>query len=338
MLDRELDDGLLDDDNASFSSHDLRSSGYSRETPFSDDFSEQVPPAIFNGQDSKTIIPSENGAFERPPLMTQRAFHLINESGKRKELNANEAQEPYNYDNGYQFENQYENQAFYYREQESSDDEGHDQYNRKYNGHENGVNYHQTLPNDVDVDADEGFEQYGSYSPHQHLQGQASPQHGMYGYHSPQPKYPHSTLTEDNSNHGGYNLNEDYGGYNEEQAYSQAPVQNIYAHDADSIQYSNEQNHHRMDTPGNYRVHYHGHHERYPHASDRRTVREEQGRSDSENGFSRDGAQDTTQLQILYKGRGRKIEELTQKLQNQEEEMAKEIRILKHQIAMMKGL
>ena len=126
MLDRELDDGLLDDDNASFSSHDLRSSGYSRETPFSDDFSEQVPPAIFNGQDSKTIIPSENGAFERPPLMTQRAFHLINESGKRKELNANEAQGPYNYDNGYQFENQYENQAFYYREQESPDDEGHD--------------------------------------------------------------------------------------------------------------------------------------------------------------------------------------------------------------------
>ena len=62
-------------------------------------------------------------------------------------------------------------------------------------------------------------------------------------------------------------------------------------------------------------------------------MREEQGRSDSEN-----GAQDTTQLQILYKARGRKIEELTQKLQNQEEEMAKEIRILKHQIAMMKGL
>ena len=67
-------------------------------------------------------------------------------------------------------------------------------------------------------------------------------------------------------------------------------------------------------------------------------MREEQGRSDSENGFSLDGAQDTTQLQILYKARGRKVEELTQKLQNQEEEMAKEIRILKHQIAMMKGL
>ncbi|PFX29611.1 Centrosomal protein of 152 kDa [Stylophora pistillata] len=324
LLDRELDDGLLDDDNASFSSHDPRSSGYSRETPFSDEISEQVPPAIFNRQDSKRIIPSENGAFERPSLMTQRAFQLVSESGKSKVLNPNEAQEPYDYHPGHQYENQYETQAYYHREQESPDDEGHDRYNQNYNGYENGVNYYQTLPNDVDVD--QGFEQYGSYSPHQNIQGKASPQNDA----------SYSNLSEDSSNHGGYNLDEDYGGYIDKGTYSQAPVQTLYTQDADNTQYSNEQNFYRIDTPGNYRVHYHGHHERFPHANNRVTKREEQGRNDSENGFSGDGTQDTTQLQILYKARGRKIEELTQKLQNQEEEMAKEIRILKHQIALMK--
>ena len=335
LLDRELDDGLLDDDNASFSSHDLRSSGYSRDTPFSEDFSEQAPQAIFNGQDSRKIIPSERGAFERPPLMTQRAFHFINGSGKTQDLNMNGVHEPYNYNAGHQYENHYGNQGHYYRDQESPYDGDVDGYKQNYDGNEDGVNDYQMLPNDDDVD--EGFEQYGNYSPHQTMQGQVPTQQDSYHYHSSQPNYPHSNFNKDNSSSGGHDFNEDYRGYIEEGTYEQDPVQNIYGNSTENMQYANEQNHYRIDTPGNYRVRYEGQQDSFPRASDRGSDRHEQERNDIENGFSEDVAQGTVQLQILYKARGRKIEELVQKLQNQEEEMAKEIRILNHQNAMIKG-
>lgn len=329
LLNSELDDGLLDDDNASFSSHDLRSSGYSRDTPISADFSEQAPQTIFNGQDAKTIIPSERGAFERPPLITQRAFHFINGSGQNQDLN-----QPYNYNTGHQYENHYDDQGYYnhYREQESPHDGQVNGYNQNYDHGEGGVNSYRTSPDD---DVDEGFEQYSSYNPPQAIQGQAPLQQDSYhDYNHPQPRYPGSNFDEGNDSSGGHDFNEDYRGYTDEG--SQGPAQNIYDNAAESV-HANDQNHYRIDTPGNYRVQYHGQQEAFPHISDRGSDRHVKEKSEIANGFSEDGAQDIAQLQILYKARGRKLEDLTWKLQNLEEEMAKEIQILNHHNAMMKG-
>lgn len=45
----------------------------------------------------------------------------------------------------------------------------------------------------------------------------------------------------------------------------------------------------------------------------------------------------TAQLQILYQARGRKIEELSEKLNEREEELGRQIRVLNHQLVMLKG-
>lgn len=46
----------------------------------------------------------------------------------------------------------------------------------------------------------------------------------------------------------------------------------------------------------------------------------------------------TAQLQVLYQARGRKIEELSEKLNEREEELGRQIRVLNHQLVMLKGL
>lgn len=315
LLNRELDDGLLDDDNASFSSHDLRSSGYSRDTPFSDDFSEQAPETFFNGQDAKKIVPSERGAFERPPLITQRAFPVINGSGQNQDLDR--INQPYNYDTRHQYEGHYDNQGYYnYRGQGSPYNGLVDGYEQSYDHHQGGVNDYRTSPDYMD----EGINHYGDYNPPQTMQGQ-------HHYPPSQSNYPASNLDEGNNSSGNRDFNEDYIGYDE----GGSEGQNIYDNGAPSV---NEQNYYRIDTPGNYRVQYHGQHESIPHVSDRGSERHT---NEIANGFSEDGTQDIVQLQILYKARGRKLEELTQMLKNQEEEMTKEIRVLNHQNAMMKG-
>lgn len=327
LLNSELDDGLLDDDNASFSSHDLRSSGYSRDTPFSDDFSEHAPQTIFNGHDAKKIIPSERGAFERPPLITQRAFHVINGSGQGQDLNMNRINQPYSYDARHHYEDHYGNPGYYdSRGQGSPYNNGQvDGYEQSYNHSKGGANDYRTSPDDMD----ERFDQYGNYNPPQEtMQGQSPLLQDSHHYHPSQSNYPGSNFNEGNNSPGNHDFNEDYTGYNEEGFEGQ----NTYNNGAPSV---NEQNHYRIDTPGNYRVQYHGQHERFPHVSDRGSDRHT---NEIANGFSEDGTQDIVQLQILYKARGRKLEELTQMLKNQEEEMMKEIRILNHQNAMMKGM
>lgn len=326
LLNSELDDGLLDDDNASFSSHDLRSSGYSRDTPFSEDFSEQVPQTIFNGQDTKTIIPSERGAFERPSLITQRAFNFINGSGQ----NQDRITQQYSHDARHdQYGDYYDNQGYYnYREQESPYDGQVDGYEQNYDDHNGGGgNNYQTSPDDDDVN--EGFDQYGNYNPQQTIQGQPPLSQDSYHYHSSQPHYPSSNFNEGINSSGDRDFNQDYRGYNQEGLHGQ----NVYDNGTESTQ-----NHYRMDTPGNYRVQYQGQHEPFPRISDRDSDRHIKESNEIGNGFSEDAARDIVQLQILYKARGRKLEELTQMLKNQEEEMTKEIRILNHQNAMMKGI
>jgi len=312
LLNSELDDGLLDDDNASFSSHDLRSSGYSRDTPFSEDFSEQAPQTFFNGQDAKMIIPSERGAFERPPLITQRAFHVINGSGQNQEFDR--INQPYSYDTRHQYEDHYDSPSYYdYRGQGSP-------YNVQVDGYEHqegGANDYRTSPDDVD----EGIGHYGNYNPEQTMQGQ-------HHYPPSQSNYPASNLNEGNKSSGNHGFNEDYRGYDE----GGSEGQNIYDNGVPNV--PNEQKYYRIDTPGNYRVQYHGQHESNSHVSDKGSERHT---NETANGFSEDGARDIVQLQILYKARGRKLEELTQMLKNQEEEMTKEIRVLNHQNAMMKG-
>lgn len=314
LLNSELDDGLLDDDNASFSSHDLRSSGYSRDTPFSDDFSEEAPQTFFNRQDAKNIIPSERGAFDRPPLITQRAFHVINGSGQNQDLDR--INQPYNYDTRHQYEDHYDNAGYYdYRGQGSPYNGQVDGYEQRYDHHEGGGNDYHTSPDGMD----EGFDHYGNYSAPQLMQGQH--------HYPPQSNHPVSNFDEGNNSSGDHNFNDNYRGYDK----GGSEGQNLFDSSAPSV---NEQNYYRIDTPGNYRVQYHGQHESVPHVSDRGSDRHT---NETGNGFSEDGAQDIVQLQILYKARGRKLQELTQTLKNQEEEMTKEIRILNHQNAMMKG-
>ena len=315
LLNSELDDGLLDDDNSSFSSHDLRSSGYSRDTPFSDDFSEQAPQTFFNRQDAKNIIPSERGAFDRPPLITQRAFHVINGSGQNQDLDR--INQPYSYDTRQQYEDHYDDPGTYYdyRGQGSPYNGQADGYEQSYDHHEGGANDYHTTPDDMD----EGLDHYGSYNAAQTMQGQH--------YYPHQSNNPASNFDEGNNSSGDHNFNEDYRGYDG----GGSEGQNIYDNSAPSV---NEQNYYRIDTPSNYRVQYHGQNESIPHVSDRSSDRQT---NEVGNGFSEDGARDIVQLQILYKARGRKLEELTQMLKNQEEEMTKEIRILNHQNAMMKG-
>ena len=319
LLNSELDDGLLDDDNASFSSHDLRSSGYSRDTPFSDhDFSEQAPQTIFNGQDAKKIIPSESGAFERPPLITQRAFHVINGSGQKQDLDVGRVNQPYSYDPRHQYEDHFDHPGYYgHRGQGGPYNEQVDGYEQSYDHHEGVANVYHSLTDDTD----EGFGQYINYNPPQITQGQHHypPSHSNY--------HPASNYDQGNNSSGNHNFSEDYRGYDKEHTEGQ----NIYDSGAPSV---NEQNYYRLETPGNYRVQYNGQHESIPHVSDRGSDRHT---NETPNGYSEDGARDTVQLQILYKARGRKLEELTQMLKNQEEEMTKEIRVLNHQNALMKG-
>lgn len=45
----------------------------------------------------------------------------------------------------------------------------------------------------------------------------------------------------------------------------------------------------------------------------------------------------TAQLQVLYQARGRKIQELSEKLNEREEELGRQIRVLNHQMIMLKG-
>ena len=313
LLNSELDDGLLDDDNASFSSHDLRSSGYSRDTPFSDDFSEQAPQTFFSGQDAAKIIPTERGAFDRRPLITQRAFHVINGSGQNQDLDR--INRPYSYDTRHQYEDHDDPGYYDYRGHGSPYNGQVDGYEQSYGHHGGDVNDYHTSPSDLD----EGFDHYGDYNAPQTMQRQH--------HYPPQSNHPASNFDEGNNSSGDHNFNEDYRGFDE----GGSEGQNIYDNGAPSV---NEQNYYRIDTPGNYRVQYTGQHESIPHVSDRGSERHA---SEIANGFSEDGAQDIVQLQILYKARGRKLEELTQMLKNQEEEMTKEVRILNHQNAMMKG-
>lgn len=328
LLNSELDDGLLDDDNASFSSHDLRSSGYSQDTPYSEDFTEQEHQTIINGQETKTLIPSEGGAFERPPLVTQRAFHFINGSGQNQDSNAGMINQPYKYDSGHHYEQHHDHPVYFgyreqgssfdgqvdtykqsdyshpgyfgYREQESPFDDQVDEHKQSFD-HSGGDSNYPKSPDDDDVD--EEFEQYGTYQPH----------------------YPTANGSDV------HDFDEDYGGYTGEDTSGHG--QNLYDNSAKNV---DDENHYRMDTPGNYRVQYHKQNEAFPRISDRGSDRHATQTNKVANDFLGDGSQDV-QLQILYKARGRKIEELTRKLESQEEEMTKQIRVLNHQNALMKG-
>lgn len=313
----------MDDDNASFSSHDLRSSGYSRDTPYSEDFNEHE--TILNGQDTKTLVPSERGAFERPSLITQRAFHFINGSGQNQSSNTGEANQPYNFDPRHHYEQSYQHPDYYeYRRQENPFDGQVHEYNQDYDPNGGDTNY----PTSPDDDVDEGFEQYGGYHLDQVLQGQFPSQQE---YHYPQSHYKVGNFTDQNNGSDDHDFKIGHRDYAE--GGTQGHGQNLCSNGNNN---PNDQNNYRMDTPGNYRVQYHAQHEPYPRAGGTGSDRHVNEVNSVANGFLEDGSQDV-QLQILYKARGRKIEELTRKLESQEEEMTKEIRVLNHQIALMKG-
>lgn len=333
MLNSELDDGLLEDDNASFSSHDLRSSGYSRGTPYSDDFTEQEQQTILNGHDPKKLIPSERGAFERPPpLITQRAFHFINGSGQNDDSNSGMLiQQHNNYDQEHQEIDGYNHQGYYeYREEESPFDGQVDEYSQNFHQQEGGSNY-RTSP--IGDDVDKAYEQYGNYHPHFGVQRQFPSHQEAQNQRYHQSQYPAGNFSKQINVPSGDDFYRDYGGYDEGEG-TISPDQNVHDDDADN---TNVPNHYRMDTLGNYQVQYYAQHEPTSRIHDRGSDRHVTERNDISTGYSGSGTQDV-QLQILYKARGRKIEELTRELESQEDEMTKEIRVLNHQIALIKGM
>ena len=333
LLNSELDDGLLEDDNASFSSHDLRSSGYSRDTPYSDDFTEQEQQTILNGHDPKKLIPFERGAFERPPpLITQRAFHFINGSGQNDDSNSGMLiQQHNNYDQEHQEIDGYNHQGYYeYREEESPFDGQVDEYSQNFHQQEGGSNY-RTSP--IGDDVDKAYEQYGNYHPHFGVQRQFPSHQEAQNQRYHQSQYPAGNFSKQINVPSGDDFSGDYGGYDEGEG-TISPDQNVHDDDADN---TNVPNHYRMDTLGNYQVQYYAQHEPTSRIHDRGSDRHVTERNDISTRYSGSGTQDV-QLQILYKARGRKIEELTRELESQEDEMTKEIRVLNHQIALIKGM
>ena len=92
LLTNELDDDLLDDDNASFSSHDFRSSTNGAGTPYSDISPRSQVPHQQNGQFDQDEfadfheLPHQRGAFERLPLITPRGLHLIQQPNNRAQV------------------------------------------------------------------------------------------------------------------------------------------------------------------------------------------------------------------------------------------------------------
>lgn len=324
LLNSELDDGLLDDD-ASFSSHDLRSSGYSRDTPFSEDFNEHQN--IIRGQDTKTFIPSEGGAFERPPLITQRAFQFMNGTVQNQNSPTGVTNQAQDYDSGHHFEQNYNHQGYYdysreYKEQESQFDDQVDGYKQNC-GHDAGDSKYQLSSDDVD----KGYSVHESYHPLQAMHGQLPYQQEAYDHY----RQPLGNFKERHHGYDGPEFDEDYRGYFDEDLQHSSKMPHFRG--GESI---NEQNRsYRRDNPENYQVQYNL--QRQPHQD---VVGKGPAYYDSEtkedsNGRIENGPQNT-QLQILYKARGRKIEELTRKLESQEEEMTKEIRVLNHQNALMK--
>ena len=92
LLTNELDDDLLDDDNASFSSHDFRSSIHGAGTPYSEISTESPRQYQPNGQFMQEgftgfqNLPSHRGAFERLPLVTPRGFQLIQQPNTGRQV------------------------------------------------------------------------------------------------------------------------------------------------------------------------------------------------------------------------------------------------------------
>lgn len=324
LLNSELDDRLLDDDNASFSSHDLRSSGYSRDTPFSEDFTEHQN-VIEQG--TKTFLPSDGGAFERPPLITQRAFQFMNGSGQSGNSHEGVANLPQDYDSDHHYEQSYNQQGVYkYRDQENHFDDQVRRYKQNYNAHDEGDMNYGLSPDDVD----EGFSVHENYHPGDSMNGQLPYQQESHHYN--QSRYTSGNFNECANGSEGQHFDEDYEGiFDRGHLMNNGHKPRITA--GGSI---NEQNSNSLDTHSvNYQVQYRSERQPYQHAIGKG---HECYNSDSHvvnNGGMQGNAQDT-QLQILYKARGRKIEELTRKLESQEEERTKEIRVLNHQNALIK--
>ena len=302
----------MDDDNASFSSHDFRSSGYSRDTPFSEDFSEQPPPeSVLDhayGNARNDMIPSERGVFDRPPLITQHGAQLI--SGSKQGTDTErpfEVQYPYDYAPA-NYHQDYDDTGYYDYQRGSLGDQEENNYQRV---HESSLNY-ETFPDGLN----NGLEAYTDYSPHSEAAFEAPGMQGN-GYHA----YNDRRRTEDKSDGRSHNVH------------------------GDNSQDSSNNNHYRLDNLGNYRVQYHGQQgETFSHFGERRFLednRADAGVHEIASAGCEDGGektQDITQLQILYKARGRKLEELSRKLEVQEEEMAKQVRVLNHQNALLRGM
>ena len=327
LLNSELDDCLLDDDNASFSSHDLRSSGYSRDTPFSEDFTEHQN---VTEQGTKTFLPSEGGAFERPPLITQRAFQFMNGSGQNRNSHEGVANLPHDYDLDHHYEQSYNQQGVYeYRDQENCFDDQVHRYKQNYNGHDEGdVNY-QISPDDVD----EGFSLHENFHPDEATNGQLPYQQESHHKYT-QPHYTSGNFNECDNGSEGQQFDEDYGGYFDRGLL----MNNGYKPHITGGGSINEQNSNSLDAhPVNYQVQYRSERQPYQHAIGKGPECYSSETHVVSNGGIQDNTQDA-QLQILYKARGRKIEELARKLESQEEERTKEIRVLNHQNALIKGI
>lgn len=281
-------------------------------------------------QGTKTFLPSDGGAFERPPLITQRAFQFMNGSGQSGNSHERVASLPQDYDLDHCYEQSYNQQGVYeYRDQETHFDEQVHRYKQNYNGHDEGdVNY-RLSPDDVD----EGFSMHENYHPDEPMNGQLPYQQESHHYN--QPRYTSGNFNECANGSEGQHFDEDYEGiFDRGHLMNNGHKPRITTGGA-SV---NEQNINSLDThPVSYQVQYHSERQPYQHAIGKGPERYNSETHVVSNAGIQGNAQDT-QLQILYKARGRKIEELSRKLESQEEESTKEIRVLNHQNALIKGI
>ena len=361
MISNELDDDLLDD-NASFSSHDFRSSSRGQNTP-SAEFPPDSPRQQWSGQWS---LPSDNGTaflqyparipggFERPPLVTPKGFQLLKGSG----LNSEHEEEP-----GNSAEN-----CQYYDEEDGQIRQDHEEY---FHRQSQGKDHH-IASGDYDQNSD--YVAGGQNIDFRNYNETGHP--SAFQSYEPRsrfdPQYYNTGLgrgyTDDMKDQSGseYGDNEmptgvqtvqgrttEYVGYhgdhkeamdNSEKHLGHLELVSVVIYDMKSQ--SNLDSEARIwefssvngmikcfcsHIKGEHRVQYLR--RQLPTGSaipQGEGVTKDHSREDqiqSNNG----------QLEILYRARGRKIEELSQELEEKKDEFGRQLRVLNHQLALVKG-
>ncbi|KAK3737796.1 hypothetical protein QZH41_015858, partial [Actinostola sp. cb2023] len=195
LIINELDDNLLDDDNASFSSHDFRSTSNSRTSQQLDNSDLQPKDNDWNSAEFADF-PPRRGVFEKPALMTARATNFVTQIGG--DANEGVAQRPADnytgYDQGSSQANtpQFDDDNYEYQEYEdfgsyhgnSTDSNGQDnnnmQYDKGYKGSRQNHNYDNIHS---EYNNGDGYQIQGVDTGYNHTQTEFNQEQGKPAFH-----------------------------------------------------------------------------------------------------------------------------------------------------------